>query len=444
MNFRILILLILTPLQLCNAQNGFQIENNSKKVKIPFEIYNNLIVLSVKVNGEPLKFLLDTGVKESIIFSLDEFNEINFSKIETIKIKGYGETNLYDAYKSTNNTIQINNLIDNNHTFYLILNQELNISTHLGIPINGIIGYHFFKNNLIKINYLNKNITVYNENFKNSDNFKSKYSKLDVTFLNNKPFVTSNLELENNDSIKKITMLLDLGNSDAIWLLKNKFITQNLPKTTIKDYLGRGLSEDVYGDRARIKKIGFGQFNFNNPLVAFPEYNLNKNTDSIQERSGSIGSEIMRRFTIILDYKSEAIYLKKNKNFDDPFSYNMSGLEIQHQGLQWIKQTYQETATPIFNVYNEDGDTSFTANIKYKFELKPIYIILSVRENSTAQIAGLQKNDVILKVNKKKAYNYKLQELLELFKSEDGKTIEIEVERNKKILLYKFQLQKII
>jgi hypothetical protein len=41
------------------------------KVKIPFQLINNLVFIPINVNGVELTFL-DSGVKETILFSLEE------------------------------------------------------------------------------------------------------------------------------------------------------------------------------------------------------------------------------------------------------------------------------------------------------------------------------------------------------------------------------------
>ena len=83
-------------------------------------------------------------------------------------------------------------------------------------------------------------------------------------------------------------------------------------------------------------------------------------------------------------------------------------------------------------------------DFKYKFLLKPIYEIANVRESSPAAIAGLQKGDVIILINKNPAYKYSLQEINTLFKSEGVKWITLEVERGNEILKFKFQLDDIL
>ena len=47
---------------------GFVIPDGYDKVTIPFEVYNNLIVIDVLLNRSlPLKFVLDTGVRSTVL-----------------------------------------------------------------------------------------------------------------------------------------------------------------------------------------------------------------------------------------------------------------------------------------------------------------------------------------------------------------------------------------
>ena len=71
-----------------NAQDGFQILEDKKKVNIPFRQINNLVFLDLKVNNVDLTFLLDTGVSETLLFSLENkekdksINATMFGKFE--------------------------------------------------------------------------------------------------------------------------------------------------------------------------------------------------------------------------------------------------------------------------------------------------------------------------------------------------------------------------
>ena len=58
--------------------------------------------------------------------------------------------------------------------------------------------------------------------------------------------------------------------------------------------------------------------------------------------------------------------------------------------------------------------------------------------------AGLKEGDKILSINGKKDYAYTIQKITNLFQSEEGKDITIEVERDGQVLKFKFQLEKLL
>ena len=69
--------------------------------------------------------------------------------------------------RSINNTSAKNKIVvtptffDPSHTIYIILNEDINISSGVGIPVNGIMGFGFFKDYPMEIDYVNHYITVY-------------------------------------------------------------------------------------------------------------------------------------------------------------------------------------------------------------------------------------------------------------------------------------------
>jgi hypothetical protein len=443
MKFRSFLLLFLGCFQMLLAQEGFQFENNRNKISLPFKFINNLIIIPIEVNGVSLNFLLDTGVEDSILFSLDETDEVNFAKVEKIRIKGFGSKEAFDAYKSSNNKLAVKNYVDFNHTLYLVLDQDINISAQVGIPVNGIIGYHFFENNVVKINYSAKRITVYKNETKELQKIAKSYEKIPMELISGKPYLTSNSFFENQEQPLATKLLIDTGNTDALWYFKqnNKEIT--IPNINFIDFLGRGFSGEVYGKRGRINAFQIGAFKLQKPIAAFPDTTATTEIDEIEGRLGSVGSEIMRRFMVVFHYKSNSLYLKRNNDFNDKFSFNMSGLEIQHQGLQWVKESYEDNPVISNNLFDSNGN-KIDNNLKYKFNLKPIYFISNVRKDSPAALAGLEKNDMIVKIDRRPAYYYSLQEINDLLKSEDGKVIEFEIDRKGKTMVFRFELKSIL
>lgn len=439
----IILVLVFVYSLACFAQESFVFDKGVDKVNISFKFINNLIFIPIKVNGIELNFLLDSGVEETILFSMEDKKEVSFFNVEKITLRGLGSESSIEGLKSTNNTLECNGLKSENHLLYIVLDQSFNLSSHIGIPVNGIIGYNFLKNNLVEINYGSKKISVYKDSDKNRKRINKKFQLVPITIERSKPYIVSSVVLNSNEI--PVKLLIDIGNSDAIWLFEKESKGIKIPAKNFEDYLGKGFSGDVEGKRAQVSKFKIGNFEFNNPLVAFPDATSIKNVRMVQERAGSVGSEILKRFSVIFDYPNQEMFLRKNNNFSAPFSYNKTGVELQHFGLQWVQETVRLETVPLVKsdnlAYNNNNPKN---NFKYKFALKPIYIIANVRKNSPAAISGLRKEDVIVTINGRPGYEYTLEKINSLLKSEDENWIAFEVERESQILKFKFQLLNVL
>lgn len=428
------ILLFLLASIFSNAQNTFEM-TEPKKVVIPFQLINNLIFIQIEVNGVELTFFVDSGVNETTIFSLEN-KEIKLSNLEKMTFTGLGSSGSIEGFKSEGNIAKIGkNLTNRDFAFYIISDPGFNISSHIGIPVNGIIGYQFFKNCQIIIDYESKKMTL----FPDDKSFKSKIRKFEefpITIEKYKPYIIANVEMTNDPKDSKL--LLDLGNTDAIWLFPKliKDFVYNRPN--IEDYLGRGFNGDIFGKRSRIHNLYLGKFKFEKPLIAMPDEYSIQNLNLVKDRKGSIGSEILRRFTVAFDYKNEKLYLKKNRNFDDPFHFNMSGIDFKQDGMQWEQDLMRVEAKKSMDLQSTEVINN---SLQYKFVLKPIFSIAGVRKDSPGALAGLQKDDLLIKINGKKTTEMTLQKIVDLMKSEDGKAIEMDIERKFKPMKIKFVLE---
>ncbi|REC47255.1 retropepsin-like aspartic protease [Chryseobacterium pennipullorum] len=430
MKFKLLLLGLLLSIFI-SAQNSFELIN-TKKAVIPFQLINNLIFIPITVNGAELTFLLDTGVAETILFSLEN-KELKLGNVEKIRFSGLGGSLSIDGLKSDRNIGRIGDIMVNRSmSLYVILDEDFNISPHVGIPVNGVIGYHFFKNHPISIDYTAKKITVYESTDLVSRKLK-RFKELPITIEKEKPYVVADVEMTNEKKDSKL--LIDLGNSDAIWLFPTLIKNFVYNRPNIDDFLGRGFNGDIYGKRSRIHNFYLGDFKFEKPLTAMPDEFSIQHVNLVQSRKGSIGGEIMRRFTSIFDYANKKLYLKKNRNFDDPFHFNMSGLDFKQNGLEWHQDKVKiETHAP-------EGVEVYKDSFQYKFTLKPIFSIAGVRKDSPAYEAGLRKDDRIISINGDNTSDMTLEKMIGLMKSYEGRSITMVVQRKEETLTFRFTLE---
>lgn len=420
------------------GQGDFLLENNATKATIPFKLINNLVFIPIKVNGVELNFLLDSGVEETILFSMEEKQEVSFNNVEKIKLRGLGSEEEIEGLKSTKNILETHGLKSSDHMVFIILDQSFNLSSHIGIPVNGIIGHKFFRNNYVEVNYQKRKIIVHAKNNKFEERLNKKFRMVPITVEKSKPYIMTTATVNNEEIPAKL--LIDIGNSDAFWVFENDKI--KLPNKNFPDFLGKGFSGDIEGHRAKIDKFSIDEFDFKKPIVSFPDSASIRNVKMVPGRIGSVGGEVLKRFTLVLDYKGKKLYLKKNSKFGEPFTYNKSGITVQHNGLQWVQETvHLETVRVASSMDELQEKEKNSNNFKYKFALKPVYEIVNVRKNSAAEKCGLLKGDIIISINKTQPYKYTLQQINNLLKSEDDIWINIEVERNSLVLKFRFRLE---
>jgi len=387
---------------------GFLFDNQrDKRITLKFKSASNLIIIPVTINdSDTLNFILDTGVRYPIITELPFVNKLNLNYMLPVEIKGLGEGTSLTAYRSGNNTMKIDGLTARNQEVQMIIDENFQISHMLGIPVHGLIGFNLFKDYVVEIDYLNEKITLHKPEY-----YKYRDRKKDIImplhFDGNKPFVRTSIV---TDDLKEVPvkLLVDTGASDALWLSESSDERIHLPENNIETFLGRGLSGDLYGTKGRIDGIWVGPLILPKPIVAFPNSQVIDQLISSNDRNGTIGAEILRRFFVTIDYRNSRLTLRPNHKIKDDFNYNMSGMEVTNPmpGL-------------------------------------PVYTIANIRDNSPAYFAGLQENDQILSINSSSHKSIELNDINLLLQSKENKKIRMKVLRNGEEFKTSFELKKI-
>ena len=417
------------------AQTHSALILGEKKQKISFKLINNLIILPLDVNDVRGNFILDTGVKGNIIFLTEEKDFITNDSLKKIYLKGFGYGTPLEAFVSTGNTISFKNLRIEDKEFYLLKDEELNFSAKTGMTINGIIGADFFRNNIVKVDYKKRKVFVYDSNYYYKEkHIGKKVDSIGLVFHSDKPYMEGSVKLfPDNDERTHVKLLIDTGGTDALWLFKDENKFQNLPENSFTDFIGESLTGSLHGDKTRIEDFSFGKFSFGNPIVSFLDEDVSENARKIQGRNGTLGADILKRFTVWFDYGNQKLFLKKNSDFGKDFYYNMSGLEINYNGsvmtLEFSTRSYS-------SVNSENSRVVFS----YKYVLKPSYVIANVRKGSPGHLSGLMEGDVLLEINNSSVQEKSYGDIVEHFYTKKNKMIELLVKRSEEKMRFKFKL----
>ncbi len=127
------------------------------------------------------------------------------------------------------------------------------------------------------------------------------------------------------------------------------------------------------------------------------------NVTSYPYLGGLIGSDILRRFNIILNYSKRDIYLTPNSHFGEPFDYAYSGIEL----------------------YFVNG----------------LIIIGDVAKDSPAEKAGVKEDDVVIAINKN--FEQNLQHLKASLQNA-GNQIKLIVKRGDELIEFQFKVKSIL
>lgn len=433
--------LFLLILSICTSysQNNFSILHDAKKEKINFKFVNNLVLLPVTLNGEELTFLLDTGVRKSLLFNVKTSEDLSLNQIEKVTIRGLGEGKEFDALNSKNNLLRIGDIVCPNFELLVILEKSFDFSERMGLDIHGIIGSELFRAFTIEVNTTKKKITF---NLPNSYTYKKcrKCTSFDLRFNHRKPYIRANITTDTQNF--PVKLLIDSGSGDSLWLFKNSIKDYVLPEKHFSDILGTGLNGPIYGVKSKLKSFHIGDFTFKNLIISHPDTTSVKGNNSYYKRNGLIGSEILKRFHIIYDYNNKKISFKKNKNYyNKPFPYNKSGFEIVHYGKVLVKEKVSNI-TFLGGTSESNGVTKAYSTYTYSF--KNAYQISFVKQKSIADKAGIRVGDFITEINGKQAYNFTLQQIVQKLSDEAGKKIRITVNRNQLILNFTLVLEDLI
>lgn len=385
----------------CYGQN-FTLKHGLRRDAISFIKVKNLIVIPIMINGKgPYNILLDSGVDPLIITDPSLIENFSEEGLRSFQINGAGEGEKMDVLLAKNVKVDIGKAsIDNIPTF--VLKKDIfNFSEYLGIKIHGIIGYYFFRDFLVKINYQNTKVIFSLPGV----NKHIKGEKFTLVFFENKPYIRAKLTAGNLGEIDAL-LIVDTGASHALSLENYQNGVFPVPDLNISGNLGVGLSGIISGKIGRIESLIIGNFRLNNILTNFPNYADVAAKTNVKSRTGNLGADVLKRFHVTFDYKNSAMYLKKNSSFKDVFEHDMSGLEI------------------------------------FVTEKENRFFVNRIEVGSPAEKAGIEIGDEILSIDLKTLASSTLDDVTTTLKAIDGEILLIQVRRKNDVLMKLLKLKR--
>jgi predicted aspartyl protease len=290
------------------------------EVSVPFQLIQNHIHMPLSVNGtSPSSFILDTGADITVV-DRDRAIALRIPIEGAIEMRGSGEQ-----------SVQTGLIADPKVTFG---GMTLPVKTMAAVPlgalslregrsIDGILGYDILSRFIVTIDYAKGVVR-----FQDPATFAAPKAAavLPLHFHGNNPIVAAAVTLSDGRTVP-LRMLIDTGARSAL-VLNAPFVRKNVgesaPAGAIEGPLGAGIGGATNQWIGRVTKVTVAGFVIPSPVTSFSRDA--KGSDASPDIDGLIGGEILRRFTLIVDYPHTRFLLIPNADFAQPFEYDMSGL----------------------------------------------------------------------------------------------------------------------
>ena len=353
---------------------------------VPAQITGSRIHIPVAVNGNaPATFILDTGAASTVVEKEYAAQRGIRTASQTRAMGAAGALDVGVAkdlvYEFSDRRVPVP------RTPLIPLDA---VNRRAGRPVQGILGYEAFASSVVEIDYAGGSVT-----FHDQKTFSAPKDAVTVPIRfqhGRTPTVHAQLTLPDG-RVVAARLLLDTGASASL-ILTRAFVDRHDVHVDggIDTALGLGVGGATSERTGRIAKLDFAGFAFERPITLLSRATKGVLGDSSVD--GILGGEVLRRFTLHVDYKRRQILLTPNAALRDAFDIDMTGALL------------------------ESLDDTFRS-----------IVVHAVIASSPAAAAGIRKGDELRAIDGRAVTPANLDEIRKMFKQPD-RTYELTIVRD--------------
>lgn len=291
-------------------------------LNVPVTIRSNHFVITVCRGERPLSFVLDTGAPFSII-DLSLAKDFGIEIGQSYSARGAGNGSIAAA-RIRQDSVRI---AGTNIVVPFAQAMDFHSLNAVGrVNLQGILGADFIDRFVLGLDYRDSVFSLYD---RSRFAYSGKGTVVPFTMSRNFIYLNGDLTLLDGTRLRG-RFVVDVGASGSLALAKPFVDANHLRERagpTIRRETGRGVGGVVTADVGRAQTFSIGGATLQHPIITL----VGDSAGVLSGASlgdGNIGGEILRRFTVLLDYARRNLIFERHAGSDDPFESEMTGLSM--------------------------------------------------------------------------------------------------------------------
>jgi hypothetical protein len=324
--------------------NSAQWPEGKDSVTVPFQLLNNHIYVDVSINGSaPRPFVFDTGATN--VIESETAAGLGIKVEGVLPTTGFGDK-IQETGLAKVRTVGVGGLVVPDQVF--TTQHGAGWVAIEGTPSHGLIGYEVVKRAVVTIDYAAHTMT-----FTKPGAFQPPANVTPIAFAfdDHIPMLPGTLDGAPGQ------FELDTGSRGALTVMgpfaqAHGLIEKIHPK--VSGTVGYGVGGPARALLGRAESLVLGPVTIQRPIA---EFAINKEGGgNEQHTAGNIGGDILKRFTVTLDYGHQLAWLQPNAGNDSPEVFDRSGLWIARAKSGAIEVADVTTDGPAFRLGLKVGD----------------------------------------------------------------------------------------
>lgn len=289
-------------------------------IEVPAQIDQNLVLVPVRIGSSPeLTFILDTGAETTVVAS-DRIADAGLSG--GVGSSGTAQGGEIETRLFRNVNIRVGSLDIGKSTVAAV--DLAGLSAGVGRRIDGILGYDFFRDRVVRIDYSTRKIEMLPGGASPGRGFA-----VPIAIRGHSPFVDA--RVSQGRAAASGRFLVDTGALGAVNLYAG-FLDLHprlRPGKSLALTSGAILPGQFVTRMGRLTSLAIGPVRIRGPLASF---SANPDSDdSAPGDAGLIGSSVLSRYVVTFDYPHRRMNLEP-KRADSPIRFDASGLSLVAAG----------------------------------------------------------------------------------------------------------------